>query len=624
MKNKRNNKILALTAFIIGCVPVTWLALLLAPVVSSKINYTLTDAIENPFTIILCLADFVTIPLCLLLLASFVGLAYLDRAKKMHGKEHGDAEFADPRAITKKMSLKTANNVILTKHVQIYPDDHIAHINIAWLFFGSMGSGKSRFFVIPNIMQMLGSYIILDPAGELLETTGNLLKENGYVIKVFSVLNPENSDFYNPFEYIRSDEDINTLAASMFKNTTPAESEKTDPFFDGLALALLKSLLFVVYYEAPDEEKNFGTLMFLLHEIQVKESDEDYRSPIHLYMIDLEKKNPLHPALAGWKESMEGAGKTVKSIVQSLSAHLTAFNSQAVLNLTSLDTMELSLTGERKTAIFLQIPERVKTYNFLISMLYTSLFDELYRMANTEHAATGKRLPYFTLFLMDEVGNVACPEGFVEIWNTARKHNIGIMMFLQSKNQLKTTFKDDADTILDGADVQSFMGTNGRDTLQYFSDMMGEETVETESYGETKGINGSSSKNISTIAHKIKAVYQLRQMEREKMIALIKGEQPIEDIKYDPTKHKLADHTPLKGDASKRYVPDYNQFGRSTISIEDVNTADKIIKSKNSITMDDDDIDNKDFRTYDSSASYIYHYHERNRRRVLAQTKKQA
>ncbi|MCQ2503695.1 MAG: type IV secretory system conjugative DNA transfer family protein [Saccharofermentans sp.] len=588
--NNKTEKRMYLTIGIVGAFPIAYLAFLLSPVISFE-QFRSISAVLNLLndytTLIYCDATIPAIIVSILIFWMLLYVKALDQMGFRRGRDRGDQQLGDPKKIGKQLSHKDYfKNVIFTKNVKMYYNDKVVRKTIAALVLGSMGSGKSRFVLAPILMQMIGSYIVLDPAGDLLETTGKMLEENGYVIKILNLKEPEKSDFYNPFVYLRKDEDISSLATSLFKNTSPPDS-KPDPFFDPMAEGLLKALMFVVYYECPPDEKNFNTLMYLFHQCDVREDDEDYKSPLHLYMEDLEKRNPMHPALSYWKESMLGPAKTVKSIIQSLSAHLSKFNDPAIANLTQMDTMELSETGERKTALFMIIPERDKSLNFICSMLYTSLFDELYRCADVVHKNDSRRLPEYTLFLMDEVANVAAPEGFDGIWSTARKRGIGIMMFLQSLNQLETTFGKSGKTFQESADEILFLGTQSKDTMQYFSDMMGEETINVESFGETKGSSGSSSKNVSTASLKVMTVAQIRTMQPDECLLFIKNTPAILDKKYDPTKHPRAKLTTISGGNAMRYKIKIGDIGyESPTFIQKTKEIEKISEDTSIVWLD--------------------------------------
>ena len=589
MKDK-NQRIIYLVIAGLGAFPIAWLGFLISPAISLK-QYRSIDGVfallNDPTTLIFCDATIPVIIGSLLLFWLLLYNRYLERVGFRRGRDRGDAEFADPKKVCKRLSNKDYyKNVIFTKNVRMYYDDKVIRRTIAAIVIGSMGTGKSRFVLVPILMQMIGSYIVLDPAGDLLETTGKMLEDAGYAIKVLNLKEPEKSDFYNPFMYLRKDEDISSLAAALYKNTAPPDT-KLDPFFDPMAEAFLKALMFVVYYECPTEEKNFNTLMFLFHQCDVREDDEDYKSPLHIYFEDLEKRNPMHPALPFWRDSMKGVAKTVKCIIQSLGAHLSKFNDPAIANLVQMDTMELPLTGERKTAIFMIIPERDKSLNFMCSMLYTSLFDELYRCADIVHKDDNRRLPYYTMFLMDEVANVASPEGFSGIWTTARKRGIGIMMFIQSLNQLETTFGKDGKTYQESADEILYLGTQSKDTMEYFSGMMGEETINVESFGESKGSSDSDSKNVSSSGLKLMSVSQIRTMTDNECLLFIKNTKPIRDWKYDPTKHPRAKLTTISGGEKMRYKIKIGEVGYSTPIIEnDPKKIEEIAKEENIIWLD--------------------------------------
>ncbi len=565
-EDNNRNKIMFLIIYFVVLIPVLLFGLLISPVFFSE---TLKGAkgleyiVHHPFTLVITKDSLkATIVLVMFYTAGF-GIFYIDRVDKRfrRGREHGDAKWGNPKKIGKELSDPNSNkNIILTKNVSVYCDDRVKHMNIVCTVMGSMGQGKSRFVVIPTLMQMIGSYIVLDPKGELLETTGKMLAENGYRIKVFNLIDTSNSDFFNPFVYIKNDQQLYDTATSLFKDTTPPDSvNNQDPFFEQMAETLLRALMFVVYYEAVPSEMNLASVMFLLDEIDVREEDENYKSWVHLYFEQLERQNPKHPALSPWKSCSKSAGRTFKSIIVSLQSHLNKLSSVDIQNITRIDNMELERTGEEKTAIFLEISDKETSFNFLVSMFYTSLIRELFRVADEDHKKDGHRLPEYTLIMMDELANVAVPQNFTNILTTARSRNIGIMMFLQDQNQLKTSFKDNAPTIISSSDEILYLGSQSKETMEYFSEMLGEETIDLESFGTSKGQSESSSTNQQTGGLKLATIAQIRKMPYDHCLLLLKGKDGVYDYKYDPTKHPNAHLTTITGGVDRKYI---NDLGR--------------------------------------------------------------
>ena len=554
-------KIMWLSIAVFGIIPVIWIAVLIAPLFSSETlrgMKGLLYILDHPWTPVLTKG---TLPTVLIMLALYLFAAYAFFEIKLDvnlkpGAEHGDARWADPKKVGKELSDKNGTrNIVLTKNVSVYCDDRVTGINIIVLVLGSPGSGKSRFVVIPTLLNMLGSYIIIDPKGELLEYTGKMYEEAGYDIKIFNLRDATNSHLYNPFHYIRRDRDLDNVVTNLFRCTTPKGTNNQDPFFEQMAETLLRALMFAVYYEAPEEEMNFDTVLFILGSIQVSETNEKQKSWVHVWFEKLEKRNPYHPAIGPWKACMQGAARTVKSIIISLQAHLKIFDSEEVRALTCMDNIELDQVGERKTALFLELSEQDTAYNAVVSLMYTSLFSELTRIADTVHRKDGCRLPEYTLFVMDEMANVPVPENFPNLVATLRSRNIGFMMFLQDINQLETTFKDYAKTIIGCADQTLYLGSNSKDTMKLISEMLGEQTIDIQTTGQTTGQSSSSSKNMQKGGLPLASVSQIRRMPLNKCILMIKSKDGIYDSKYDPRKHPRANLTPLLGDNTRKYNP---------------------------------------------------------------------
>lgn len=571
MKRKQDMTIYIMAA--IGIIPVIWLGLLIAPLFRpGKFNLdTFYYAVDNPFTVILSPSTLPTV-LAVLAIYAFAVFYFKLTRKNTRPGDHGDAQWGNPRAINRKFQDKESdNNMIFTSKVQMRLDGRVQGLNAFCLVFGGPGTGKSRSYVMPNLMQMAGSYVVLDSKGELLETTGKMFKDNGYVVKVFNCIDPRKGDFFNPFVYIRNDEELESLAHDLFKNTTPKNSSKEDAFFEDMAEFLLIALMYVVYYEAPPEEMNFGTVNEMFGYIEFREEDENYRSTMHKFFEKLEHDKPGHPALEYWNKVIAGAGKTGKSILVSLGRHLAKFGNVAIRNMLSMDTLELTKIGERKTVIFCEIPDRDKSTNFLVSMLYSSLFNEIYYCADVTHSDEGRRLPVRVTFLMDEFANVAVPDDFTNILTTIRSRNVSIAMMLQDLSQFETKFKKpEMQTIISSCDEILYLGSNSIETIEYMSKYLGEETIETESYGETKGASGSNSVNTSKIGFKLLSIPGFRKLHIKKALLLIRGEDPIIDFKFDPCKHKNAKQTTLLGNKENGYK--YDESSAASIMFIDPET----------------------------------------------------
>lgn len=389
-----------------GIIPVIWLSLLIAPYTTNGlvgIVKNFSEIMDNPFHISLCEGSLKTVLILLLMYALGIGI-YLSTDKNYRRREeHGSAKWGKATVIKKKYADKNSKeNKLLTQNTAIGLDGRKHRRNLNVLVCGGSGSGKTRFYAKPNIMQANTSFIVLDPKGELLRDTGHLLEANGYEIKVLDLINMDKSDCYNPFVYIKDDNDIQRLVTNLFKNTTPKGSQAQDPFWDQTASMLLKALISFLHYEAPPEEQNFSTVLEMIRQGDVSEEDEYLVSPLDALFEALEKKDPQHIALKYYRSYHKGAGKTLKSIQISLLARLEKFDLNTLSSITQTDEMDLNSIGEKKTAVFAVIPESDSSFNFVVGMLYTQLFQQLYYQADFVH---GGRLPVHVHFVMDEFAN---------------------------------------------------------------------------------------------------------------------------------------------------------------------------------------------------------------------------
>ena len=402
-KLSRQNCIL----YICGILPVVWLALLAAPLLEGGLGTLLEGfgtALENPFHIVWCDKSLKTLLIFLMLYGLGIGIYVSNERVYRRREEQGSARWGDPGAVSKKYRQGGNENKLLTQQVALGLDGRKHRRNLNVLICGGSGAGKTRCYAKPNIMQANTSFVILDPKGELLRDTGHLLEEQGYVIKVLDLINPERSHCYNPFVYLRDDDDIQRLATNIMKNTTPKDSKSSDHFWEDMAAMLLKALISYLHYEALPEEQNFPMVMDMIRAGDVKEDNEEYVSTLDELFERLERRNPEHIAVRYYKGYHSGSGKTLKSIQITLISHLEKFNLTSLAGITQTDEMELGEIGERKTAVFAVIPDSDSSYNFIVGMLYTQLFQQLYRKADFEH---GGRLPVHVHFVMDEFANVA-------------------------------------------------------------------------------------------------------------------------------------------------------------------------------------------------------------------------
>ncbi|MDB7984372.1 VirD4-like conjugal transfer protein, CD1115 family [Faecalicoccus pleomorphus] len=522
----------------VGILPVVWLALLSAPYLSQGVLFHLeevTQALNHPFHIDLVENSFRTV--LLFLLAYGIGiLIYLSNRKNYRrGEEHGSAQWGSIRQLHKKYAgPKPSADKILTQNVRISYDGRKHRRNLLTLICGGSGAGKTRFFALPNLFQCNTSFVALDPKGELARNTGNLLKEQDYEVRVLDLINMDRSHCYNPFAYLKSDNDVQRLVTNLFKATTPKGSQSNDPFWDTAASMLLMALIFYLKYEAPEEEQNFSMVMEMLRYGEVHEDDDFYQSPLDILFNKLEMKDPNHIAVKYYKDYHSGSAKTLKSIQITLAARLEKFNLDAVNKLTITDELDLASIGEKKVALFAIIPDNDTSFNFLVSILYTQLFQQLFWLA--DHKYQG-RLPVHVHFLMDEFANVSLPDDFDKILSVMRSREISVSIILQNLAQLKALFEKQWESIVGNCDEFLYLGGNEQSTHKYVSDLLGKATIDTNTYGKSTGHSGNYSTNYQNTGRELMTPDEVRMQDNDKAILFIRGERPILDQKYDITGH---------------------------------------------------------------------------------------
>ena len=471
----------------------------------------------------------------LLLYGGGVLLYYADHENRRPGEEYGSAKWGNARELNKRYADRDGKNVILTKRVSIGLDGYKHRRNLNILVVGGSGSGKTRFFCKPGIMSVNCSYLIVDPKGEMLRSTGYLLKEEGYDIKVFDLIHPRQSDGYNPFTYIRDDPDVLKLMDNLVKNTTPPKGASNDPFWEKAEIALDSALMLYLLYEAPVEEQNFEMLMFMLECARVMEEDEQYQSPLDLLFQTLEERDPSHIAVREYKVYKQAAGKTAKSILVTASVRLAAFIFPQYAAMMQTDEMDFASMGERKRAIFCVIPVNDGSMNYLVSMLLTQCFQQLYLRADERYNG---RLPMPVRVIQDEWANVAQPDSYPKVLATCRSYNIGINIIVQNIQSIKALYKDEWEGIIGNCDTLLFLGGGNEPTsLEFVSKLLGKETVHTRTRGQTKGRSGSSSVNFQQTGRDLMTPDEIRMLPTNDALLFIRGEKPVRDKKYDIKKH---------------------------------------------------------------------------------------
>ena len=533
MKNK-NNKVL----YLLGVIPTIWIALLIAPSIHGGLPTIIKDfpkAMENPFSIAFCHDSIKTI--FIFVVAYLLGIGIYISTKKNYRRreEHGSAEWGEAKTINKKYEQNPySSNKILTQNVCIGYDSRKHRRNMNTLIIGGSGAGKTRFYAKPNVMQANTSLIILDPKGEIARDEGHLLEEKGYVVKVLDLINMEKSHCYNPFVYLQTDNDVQRLVTNLFKATTPKGSSSQDPFWDTAASMLLLALVFYLWYEAPEDEQNFPMVMEMLRAGEVREDDDGYISPLDLLFNQLEMENKNHIAVKYYRDYRSGSAKTLKSIQVTLASRLEKFNLSSLSSLTQTDELELETIGERKTALFAIIPDNDTSFNFLVSMLYTQLFQQLFYCADYKH---GGRLPIHVHFLMDEFANVSLPDDFDKILSVMRSREVSVSIILQNLAQLKALFEKQWESIVGNCDEFLYLGGNEQSTHKYVSELLGKETIDLNTYGKSTGHSGNYSTNYQLNGRELLTPDEVRLLDNKYAILFIRGEKPIMDYKYDVLKH---------------------------------------------------------------------------------------
>lgn len=525
-------------------IPTIWFSLLIAPYMDKGLINAilcLSEALDHPFSIQWTDLTLKTIGIFLIVYALAIGM-YLSSAKNYRRtEEYGSAKWANPNTVCKKYANKVYfTNKVFSQNVRMGLDGKKHRRNLNTVVIGGSGAGKTRFYAKPNIMQCNTSFVVLDPKGEIIRSVGHLLEDNGYVIKVIDLIDMSKSLGYNPFHYIQSDKDVLKLITNLIRNTTPKGSSTNDPFWEKSETALLEALMLYLYHYAPEDEQNFTMVMEMLNYAEVKEDEEDYESPLDELFKRLEMIDSNSLALKQYKIYKQAAGKTAKSILISVGVRLAAFNLEELASLTKYDEMELEKIGERKTALFAIIPDNDSTFNFVVGMLYTQLFQMLYYQADYVH---GGELPIPVHFLMDEFANVALPDEFDKLLSTMRSRQIFVSIILQNLAQIKALYKDSWESILGNCDETYYLGGNEQSTHKYISELLGKETLDTNTYGKSSGHSGNYSTNYQQTGRELLTADEVRLLDNNYGLLFIKGERPVKDKKYDLLKHPYIKQT---------------------------------------------------------------------------------
>ena len=478
--------------------------------------------------------------------AMAIVMYYTSQRNYMPGKEFGTARFENPKQVNKILADKDENfNRILSQNVKMSLDFRRLKLNGNILICGGSGAGKTFYEVKPNLMQMPHncSFICTDPKGEILRSCGQMLKNNGYNVKVINLLEMDKSDCYNPFSYIREETDVVKLITNLISNTTPKGSTPSDPFWEKAEGLFLQSIFYYVWLEVQPAKRNFETVLKLLGEAEVTEQGK--ASKLDVRMKFLEESSPLganHPAVKQYNKCMRGAGDTVRSIIISANSRLALLENPQILRILSKDDLHIEELGigtkrnrKKRTALFCVIPDSDKSYNFIVGMLYTQLFQELYYQADFKF---GGKLPIQVTLMMDEFSNVALPDDFCSLLSTMRSRRISAVIIIQNLAQIKALFKDTWETITGNCDTLVYLGGNEKSTHEYISELLGKGTIDKRSTGETRGVHGSASRNYDVLGRSLMNPDEVRNMDNKNCLIFIKGFNPIFDEKYWPFDHK--------------------------------------------------------------------------------------
>lgn len=539
--NPRGRKPTDYLLWVILFIPVLWLAVALAQARSEAGNLAqmleiLSGLASAPFSVHwtenapkLVLIVSILYPMCV--------IYYLtEQADLRPGAEYGTARWGNAKSLNRKYQDRRhlRSNYLFTQNVRMGMDSHKHRHNLNVMVIGGSGAGKTRFYVKPNLMQSICSYIVLDPKGEILRDLGGMFEAQGVAVTVIDLVHFKGH--YNPLVYLETDEDAIKLAHAIVHNTKPKDAVgSADKFWDDSSMMLISAIILYLLYEAPAEEQNLSTVMYMIINGQVSE-DESYPAPLAMLFNELEDKDPEHPAVLQYKSFQLGSTKTLQSVLISAAANLYMFNSERFAYMTGRDETFLPELGLQKRVIFCVIPDNDETYNFLITMLYTQIFDQLFRLADSNPAYKGA-LPVHVRLMMDEFANVALPKDFKKILSVCRSRNISCDIILQSIAQLKSLFKDDWEGIVGNCDSLLYLGGNEYGTFEYLSKILGKETERTVSHSIGRGNHGSSSESQQKAARDLATPDEIRRMSNDDALLLLRSEDPVVDRKYDLLKH---------------------------------------------------------------------------------------
>ena len=535
--------------------PVIWAALLIAQSLGGGLPdlfSNLTAALEHPFQIQWTDKSLLTILICTGVYIMSLCIYDAESGRMRDGEEHGSAMWGSPKQVNAQFFQK--QNKILTRHVRLGLDTHKHRRSLNVLVIGGSGAAKTRGYVKPNILEANTNYVITDPKMEVLTDTGGYLKKKGYDVRVLNLVNLEQSDGYNPFRYLRDEKDALKLVNTLIQATTPKGSHESDPFWTKSETALLQAIILMLHQEAPEYEQNFSMVMRVLEYAEVREDDDEYISPLDLLFKAMEHEHPESVALRQYKVFKQAAGKTAKSILVSAAVRLAPFNLPQIKAITDHDDMDLYTLGEKKCALYAVIPDNDTTFNFLVSLLYSQIFQTLYYCADQIHHGA---LPCHVHFILDEAPSVNLP-GLPRELATMRSRNISCSTIIQNMAQIKELYKDSWETIPGNSDTLLYLGGNESSTHKYISEALGKSTIDTKTHGQTRGRSGSYSTNFQISGRELLTPDEVRMLDNRYCILFIRGARPVLDLKYELMEHPAIRYT-MDGGA-----PPYIHHGTAT------------------------------------------------------------
>ena len=574
---RQNEQLQNKVLYFLGIIPTIWLALIIAPNLNNGLMSIITgftESMNNPLNISWCENSIKSILIFLLIYIMIIAVYESTKKNYRRGEEHGSAKWGSASELNKKYMQKPENmNKILTKNVKLglKGKQHKRNLNV--LVVGGSGAGKTFSYCKPNIMQANSSFVCLDPKGEIVRDTGYLLEQKGYEVRVLDLINMDKSHCYNPFVYLKNDNDVQKLVTNLFKSTTPKGASSNDPFWDTAAQMLLLSLIFYLMYEAPEDEQNFVMVMELLRAGDVHEDDDSYVSPLDMLMNRLETKNPEHIAVKYYHDYHSGSAKTLKSIQITLAARLEKFNLESLAKMTMTDELDLPSLGEKKVALFALIPDNDTSFNFLVSILYTQIFQQLFYLADHKY---GGSLPVHVHFVMDEFANVSLPDDFDKILSVMRSREVSVSIILQNLTQLKALFEKQWESIVGNCDEFLYLGGNEQSTHKYVSELLGKETIDTNTYGKSSGRSGNYSTNYQNSGRELLTPDEVRMLDNKYALLFIRGERPVQDLKFNLFEHKNVDLSGLGKAKPYLHGGTENAIASFQIDYEDYDIAKEV------------------------------------------------